>query len=407
MDQLAERWRDAGAERPRFDRRFLFQVLSMGHSQMAQLIGARGPNTQVNAACASTTQGVAIAQDWIRLGRCERVLIVGADDVTNETMLPWIGAGFLAAGAATTKDKVEEAALPFDRRRHGMILGAGAVGLVVEREDVAQGRGVVPLARLLSTRIANSAFHGTRLDRAHIADQVDQLVAEATERAGVPRADFARQAVFMSHETYTPAKGGSAAAEIDSLRHAFGDAAKHIVIANTKGFTGHPMGAGIEDAVVLKALQYGSCRRSRTSRSPTRIWATHPSSGGPGWALALRLAAGFGSQVALAAWDKIASGDARVSDEATRDAWLARVSGLENPQLVVEQRTLRAVEGEVVAPPALPEAPPSAPAPAPSPADAGADVLATLSGIIAEKTGYGADELDPTYELEATSGSTR
>ena len=53
-----------------FDRRFLFRVLSMGHSQFAELIGARGPNTQVNAACASTTQAVALAEDWIRAGRC-------------------------------------------------------------------------------------------------------------------------------------------------------------------------------------------------------------------------------------------------------------------------------------------------------------------------------------------------
>ena len=44
--------------RTQFDRRFLFRVLSMGHSQFAELIGARGPNTQVNAACASTTQAV-------------------------------------------------------------------------------------------------------------------------------------------------------------------------------------------------------------------------------------------------------------------------------------------------------------------------------------------------------------
>ncbi len=42
-----------------FDRRFLFRVLSMGHSQFAEAIGARGPNTQVNSACASTTQAVA------------------------------------------------------------------------------------------------------------------------------------------------------------------------------------------------------------------------------------------------------------------------------------------------------------------------------------------------------------
>ncbi len=58
-----------------FDRRFLFRVLSMGHSQFAEIIGARGPNTQVNAACASTTQAIAVAEDWIRTRRCRRVIV--------------------------------------------------------------------------------------------------------------------------------------------------------------------------------------------------------------------------------------------------------------------------------------------------------------------------------------------
>ena len=115
-----------------FDRRFIFRILSMGHSQLAELIGARGPNTQINSACASTTQAVALAEDWIRAGRCRRVLIVAADDATSDTMMGWIGAGFLASGAAATDEVVEEAALPFDERRHGMIIGMGAAGLVVE-----------------------------------------------------------------------------------------------------------------------------------------------------------------------------------------------------------------------------------------------------------------------------------
>jgi acyl transferase domain-containing protein len=53
-----------------FDRRFLFKCLAMGHSQMAEYIGARGPNTHVNSACASTTQAFAVAEDWIHTGRC-------------------------------------------------------------------------------------------------------------------------------------------------------------------------------------------------------------------------------------------------------------------------------------------------------------------------------------------------
>ncbi len=77
-----------------FDRRFLLRVLSMGHSQFAELIGARGPNTQINAACATTAQGVGMAEDWIRAGRCRRVIVISADDVTSDNMIgvvrPWL-----------------------------------------------------------------------------------------------------------------------------------------------------------------------------------------------------------------------------------------------------------------------------------------------------------------------------
>ena len=71
-----------------FDRNFIFRILSMGHSQFAEYIGARGPNTQVNAACASTTHALGIAEDWIRNGRCRRVVIIAGDDVTNRSWAP-------------------------------------------------------------------------------------------------------------------------------------------------------------------------------------------------------------------------------------------------------------------------------------------------------------------------------
>ncbi|HNH49139.1 MAG TPA: beta-ketoacyl synthase N-terminal-like domain-containing protein, partial [Myxococcota bacterium] len=97
-DQLIQKLKHNGDDgEGHFDRRFLFQVLSMGHSQFAQLIGARGPNTAINAACASTTQAISIAEDWLRTGRARRVVVVAADDVTGDSLLEWIGSGFLAA----------------------------------------------------------------------------------------------------------------------------------------------------------------------------------------------------------------------------------------------------------------------------------------------------------------------
>ncbi len=162
-----------------FDRRFLFRVLSMGHSQFAEIIGARGPNTQVNAACASATQAIGVAEDWIKTGRCRRVLVVSADDVSQEHLLEWMGSGFLATGAAATDERVEDAALPFDNRRHGMLIGMGAAAFVVESAEAARERGLAPLCEVLATAAANSAFHGTRLDIDHIAQ-----VMEAPYRIG-------------------------------------------------------------------------------------------------------------------------------------------------------------------------------------------------------------------------------
>ena len=246
-----------------FERRFLLRVLSMGHSQFAEFIGARGPNTQINSACASTTQAVALAEDWIRAGRCNRVIVISADDVTSDHLLDWMGAGFLASGAAATDEKVEEAAIPFDRRRHGLIIGMGAAALVVESAEAARERGIQPICEVLSSVTANSAFHGTRLDVQHIGQVMEDLITQAEANCGISRHQIAPQTVFVSHETYTPARGGSASAEIHALRRVFGDVADRIVIANTKGFTGHAMGRRSKPA---------ACRPWPTLRKLTLSW---------------------------------------------------------------------------------------------------------------------------------------
>ena len=219
FDRRIEELRSAIEKEPYvFDRRFLLRVLSMGHSQFAEFIGARGPNTQINSACATTAQGVSLAEDWIRAGRCRRVIVISADDVTSDHLIGWMGAGFLASGAAATDEEVEDAAIPFDRRRHGMIMGMGAAALVVESADAARERGIQPICEVLGTVTANSAFHGTRLDVQHIGQVMEGLVAKPKRAAGLPANEIAPQTVFVSHETYTPARGGSASAEIHALR---------------------------------------------------------------------------------------------------------------------------------------------------------------------------------------------
>ncbi|MGF1464695.1 MAG: type I polyketide synthase, partial [Sandaracinaceae bacterium] len=361
-----------------FDRRFVFKVLSMGHSQFAEYIGARGPNTHINAACASGTQAVALATDWIRAGRCRRVVCITSDDVTSPGLIEWVGTGFLASGAAATDAAVEEAALPFDRRRHGLILGMGASGMLVESADAVRERGLRPIGEVMATITANSAFHGSRLDVDHIATMMESLIRDAEQRYGIDRHRIAPETVFMSHETYTPARGGSASAEVNALRRVFGPSADKIVVANTKGYTGHAMGAGIEDAVAAKILETGIVPPVANFREVDPDLGSLNLSRGGSYPVryALRLGAGFGSQLSLSLvrWAESPDGRrttphalgyrSRLEDEGTYQSWLTRVSGLSDPHLEVQKRTLRVQDvGRAGQPAPRPAAPAVAAAP--------------------------------------------
>ncbi|MFO0567582.1 MAG: SDR family NAD(P)-dependent oxidoreductase [Polyangiaceae bacterium] len=422
-----------------FDRRFLFQVLAMGHSQFAEYIRARGPNTQVNSACASTTQAINVAEDWIRLGRCRRVIVVAADDITSDTMLGWFASGFLATGAAATEEVVEEVATPFDRRRHGMLVGMGAAALVLESKVALAERGIAPITELLGTITANSAFHGTRLDVEHISGIMESLVASVERRFGIGRAEMASRMVFVSHETYTPARGGSAAAEIFALRRVFGAHAERIVIANTKGFTGHAMGAGIEDVLAVKSLETGIVPPVPNFKEvDPELGVLNLSQGGSyPVEFALRLGAGFGSQISMTLMRRGTSGpragvhalgfEGRIQDRARFQSWLGNVSGEASPTLEVVQRTLRIKDSRMtsgargrapeapsaVRAAAVPEAKPRAAAPAPPTpppaapvpsAPARDEVAERVLALVADKTGYPRDMLALDLDLEADLG---
>ncbi|HTT20696.1 MAG TPA: SDR family NAD(P)-dependent oxidoreductase [Candidatus Sulfotelmatobacter sp.] len=439
-----------------FDRRFLLKVLSMGHSQFAEFIGARGPNTHVNAACASTTQAVALAEDWIQAGRCRRVVIVSADDITSDHSMEWFGAGFLASGAAATDEVVEEAATPFDRRRHGLIMGMGAAALVVESAEAARERGIQPICEVLSTVTANSAFHATRLDVQHIGQLMETLMSQAERHRGISRSQIAPLTVFVSHETYTPARGGSASAEINALRRVFGDAADQIVIANTKGFTGHAMGTGIEDVLAVKSLETGLVPPVANFKEiDPELGMLNLSKGGAyPVEYALRLGAGFGSQISMSLFRWVATKDGvrrrpnalgyayRIVDERAWKAWLSQITRYPATDLEVVHRTLRVrnqgvgipstevnQKFEIVQAPVALEPTISAARPAPVPVPitvvqskertetpelvsltppkavvAADQVKERVLALVSEKTGYPIDMLDLDLDLEADLG---
>jgi acyl transferase domain-containing protein/NAD(P)-dependent dehydrogenase (short-subunit alcohol dehydrogenase family)/acyl carrier protein len=436
-----------------FDRRFLFRVLSMGHSQFAEYIGARGPNSATNAACASGTQAVALATDWIRTGRCRRVIVVSADDITSDNLMGWFGSGFLASGSAATGEVVEEEATPFDRRRHGLIIGMGASAVVLESMESARERGIRPICQVMGSVVANSAFHGTRLDVSHIRHVMEKLISTAEAEWGINRYQIAPETVFVSHETYTPARGGSASAEVFALRHVFKEATDQIVVANTKGATGHPMAVGIEDVVSVKILETGIVPPVPNFKEvdPELGYLNLSKGGAYPVRYALRLGAGFGSQICmtLLRWTPSPDGKRqpptslgyryRIEDPNAWNSWLKRLTGYDSPELEIAQRTLRvkdqgptiraengngapvaqadkssrpeAAQRAMVPPPVSSPIPEAALAQArvagsqsPSPVQQKDDVHVKVMHIIAEKTGYPTDMLDLDLDLEADLG---
>jgi len=298
-----------------FDRKFLFRVLVLGNAQLAQLAGCRGPNTQTNAACAGTTQAIGMAQDMLISGRAERVVVVAGDNGSGGTLLPWLGSGFRALGAATTEEAVENASCPFDKRRSGMILGAGGIGMVLETESSFQQRSKLPAitgcppvqirARLLATQYSNSAFHGAALDRKHIASELKRFLNDVELVHGIGKAEIATHGVYFSHETSTHASPAASCAgnEVAALRSAFGDELlSKLLILNTKGFTGHPMGVSFEDVAAVEVLMRQVVPPVPNYKEKDEYLGDIKISKGGAYACryALRFAAGFGSQVAFA-----------------------------------------------------------------------------------------------------------
>ncbi|MBW2594275.1 MAG: beta-ketoacyl synthase, partial [Deltaproteobacteria bacterium] len=403
----------------KFDRNLLYDIIPLGSAHFAQLIKAKGPNIQMSGACASTTQAVGVAEDWIRTGRCERVIIIGGEAATSEVQSPWIASGFLALGAASVKDVVADAAKPFDADRNGTILGSGAVSLVIEREESVQERGLNGQAEILGTYIGNSAFHATRIDVNHLSGAMQRFMTGMEKRHGMQRKEIAGSLVFMSHETYTPARGGSADAEITALKNTFVDDSPKITIANTKGFTGHTLGAAIEDAVLVKALQKGRVPPIANLKKVPPEFADlklfHSNQGD--FRFGLHFSAGFGSHFAFLFIQRIAENG--IENNSTYTRWLQRISGYANPIPVLHNNTLyvskspdeKKTSPAVAAPEKKKQALPRPKAATGKFSENSGTAQKTvespiksIQAIIAKQTGYTEDMLDAELDLEADLG---
>jgi 3-oxoacyl-[acyl-carrier-protein] synthase II len=194
--------------------------------------GFRGPNFATVSACASSTNSIIDAVNYIRWGKADVFVTGGSEATINE---PGIG-GFNALQAlSTNNDEFETASRPFDKTRDGFVLGEGAGALIVEELEHAKARGARIYAEFVGTGLTADAFHMT-------APHPEGLGARNVMTLAVKDADLKVEDIdyINVHGTSTPLGDVSEAKAIISV---FGEHAYKLNISSTKSMTGHLLGA--------------------------------------------------------------------------------------------------------------------------------------------------------------------
>lgn len=212
---------------------------------LAAHYGITGAVTGFVSACASSSHALGFAYDEIALGRQQRMIVVGAEDLTAETVLP-----FSPMRALSPNPDPATASRPFDRARDGFVATGGAAVVILESaEAFAQRTQVTPYARMIGW---GQAADGYSVATSH---PEGNGLRTAMQRA-LRHAEVAPAAVEYVNAPATSTPIGDRA-EALALRAVFDGAAP--MISSTKGLTGHglSMSGAMEAAFCALALREG------------------------------------------------------------------------------------------------------------------------------------------------------
>ena len=218
---------------PRFNPFFIPKMIAdiaAGHISIKY--GFRGPNYVTVSACASSTNALIDAFNYIRLGKADVIVSGGSEAAVNEVGV----GGFNALKALSTRnDSPQTASRPFDAERDGFVLGEGAGALILEEYEHAVKRGAKIYAEVIGGGMSGDAYHMT-------APHPDGLGAKNTMKYALEDANIDPSEVdyVNVHGTSTPLGD---VAESKAIQEVFGDHAYNLNISSTKSMTGHLLGA--------------------------------------------------------------------------------------------------------------------------------------------------------------------
>ena len=208
--------------------------------------GFRGPNFGTVSACASSTNSIIDAVNYIRWGKAEIFITGGSEACVNE---PGIG-GFNALQAlSTNNEEFSTASRPFDKTRDGFVLGEGSGSLIVEEYEHAKARGAKIYAEVVGSGLTADAYHMT-------APHPDGLGARNVMKLAIQEAGIKAEDVdyINVHGTATPLGDIS---ETKAIVDVFGEHAYKLNISSTKSMTGHLLGAAgaVEAIAAIMAVK--------------------------------------------------------------------------------------------------------------------------------------------------------
>ena len=208
----------------------------------------RGPNFATVSACASGSNAIIDAYNYILSDTSDIIITGGSESAVNETGV----GGFNALKALSERnDSPETASRPFDRDRDGFVLGEGGGALILEEYNHARNRDAKIYGEVIGFGMSCDAHHITA---PHPEGEGARLVMEnALKSAQIKIEDIDHINV---HGTSTPLGDKS---EIKAIENIFGNHAEKINICSTKSMTGHLLGAAgaIESIAALISINDG------------------------------------------------------------------------------------------------------------------------------------------------------
>ena len=214
--------------------------------QVAITFGIRGPNLSVVSACATGSNAIGEAAEWIRHGRVDAAVTGSAE----AGIVPLALAGFNVMNALSRRnDAPEKASRPFDKDRDGFVCGEGSGILILEEYEHATARGAKIYAEVIGYGSTADAFHITAPEETGAGAAAAMQMA--LDQAGLRPTDID---YLNAHGTSTLLNDKS---ETAAIKRVFGEAAYDVPISSTKSMTGHLLGAAgsLEAVVCVKVLQ--------------------------------------------------------------------------------------------------------------------------------------------------------